>query len=378
MEINKFSVVGAGTMGHAIAELAAIAGYDVWLNDVSEEILNRARERIKWSLEKLREKGKVREVEEVLSRIRTTTDQEKALRDSDFVIEAIIEDVEAKKKLFSKADSLISKEGVLASNTSSIPITEIAQATKRPERVIGMHFFNPPVLMPSVEVIMGKSTSQETLEKALVVSNRMGKEPIIVKKDVVGFIVNRILYRVYDIACWLADNGFSIEDIDATAIHELGFPMGVFILRDYAGLDVEENVMKIMVERGFELYSCREFNRRVRAREFGVKSGKGFYSYPEPGKYVKPSIPKERAGKVKGISLISPAINETAMFLREGITTPEDVGKACRLGLGWPKSTLDYLKEYGVREVVEELRRLKDLTKLNHYEPDKYLVEMVR
>jgi enoyl-CoA hydratase/3-hydroxyacyl-CoA dehydrogenase len=378
-KVKKFTVVGAGSMGHGIAELAAIAGFEVWINDISNEILKNAIERIKWSLSKLYERGQIKEdVEKIVSRIHPTVNQDEALKDTDFMIEAVIEDINIKRQVFSKADQLSSPNAVLASNTSSLPITEIAQATKRPERVVGMHFFNPPVLMPLVEIIRGEKTSEETVKIAYEMGKRLGKEPIVINKDIPGFLVNRILFRINDIACILVEKGKAdIIDIDATAIYELGFPMGIFLLQDYAGVDVGYLVGKAMMERGFKAYECKLLEEKYRSKSFGVKSGRGFYNYPEPNKFVRPEIPKERTKKVNGITIIAPAVNEAAYLLREKIVSKEDIDKGCKLGLGWPKGLLEYADEYGIDNIVSTLESIRKETGLEYFAPDSLLIQMV-
>ncbi len=386
-EVKTITVVGAGTMGHGIAELAAISGHKVYLADISKEILDRALERIKWSLEKLSQKGQLREgVETVLSRITpvvSVKDGEyseelaKALSESDFMIEAIPERLELKQALFSFADKHAPSHAILATNTSSLPITEIAAATSRPEKVVGMHFFNPPVLMPLVEVIKGEKTSDETVEATVALAKKMGKQTVIVKKDVPGFIVNRILARVMEAACLVVEKGGkNIEEVDATARYTLGFPMGIFELADYSGIDVFYYVFNAMSERGYKAYKCRLFEEKFNAKEFGVKSGKGFYSYPEPGRFVKPAIPREKA-TVDPLRIIAPAVNEAAWLLRNDVATREDIDKAVKLGLGWPKGVFEYADEYGIDKIVEALKRMKEEYGVDHYEPDPLLLKMV-
>jgi len=179
-DIKRIAVLGAGTMGHGIAQVAAMAGYEVALRDIDWKFVNKGLERIKWSLNKLASKGKISEEEanSAFSRIKPTIDLGEAVRDADFVIEAIPEKIELKKEVFSEVDRLAPKHAILATNTSSLPITEIASATQRPEKVIGMHFFNPPQIMKLVEVIRGDKTNDETLKVTLELARRFGKEGV--------------------------------------------------------------------------------------------------------------------------------------------------------------------------------------------------------
>ena len=388
-KIKTITVVGAGTMGHGIAEVAAIAGYNVYLVDIKKEILDNAIEKIKWSLQKLSEKGMLRDsVDTVLSRIKTvvnldeqgnyTQEFAEVLKKTDFMIEAIIERLDLKQKLFAFADEHTPEHAILATNTSSLPITEIAAATKRPEKVVGMHFFNPPPLMPLVEVIKGEKTSDETVQVTVALAKKFGKQPVVVKKDVPGFIVNRILGRFLNTGCHIVAKGLAtIEEVDATVKYVLGLPMGIFELSDYSGIDVFYYVFQAMRERGFKITPCPLYEEKFKKGEYGMKTGKGFYTYPAPGKYVRPNIPKDLAGKIDPVLLLAPAVNEAAWLLRNDVATKEDIDKAVKLGLGWPKGVFEFADEYGIDKIVEALRKLKEELGLEEMEPDPLLVEMV-
>jgi enoyl-CoA hydratase/3-hydroxyacyl-CoA dehydrogenase len=388
-DIRVFTVVGAGTMGHGIAELAAIAGFKVYIADINMDILRGALDRIRWSLSKLSERGVLREpVDTVISRITPvisvnpdgswSQDLASVLTQSQFMVEAIPEKLELKQSLFEFADRYAPQDAILATNTSSLPITEIAKPTRRPERVVGMHFFNPPVLMPLVEVIRGASTSDEVVRVTVEVSRRFGKTPVVVNKDVPGFIVNRILGRLMNTACYMVERGLAtVEDVDATVFYTLGFPMGVFELADYSGVDVFYLVSTAMAERGVKGIPCRLFEEKYRSGRYGVKSGEGFYKYPEPGKFVKPAHRRELAGKADPALLLSLAVNEAAYLLREGIASKEDIETAVKLGLGWPKGVFEFADELGIDRIVESIRRVKGETGLEFLEPDPLLVKMV-
>lgn len=283
MSIRTVGIVGAGSMGSGIANLAAISGFTVVLNDVEEKYLAAGKNKIEKYLDKSVSKGKMTTVEkaEVLERIHTTVRLED-LRSADIVIEAVIEDMDVKKDVFSRLDQLLSENVILATNTSSISITSIASVTKRPERVVGMHFFNPAELMKLVEVIRGFKTSDETVEIVKAFSKNLNKETVEVKKDTPGFIVNRIMIPQFIEAIKLLEEGVaSAEDIDKAVTLGLNYPMGPFTLQDYAGVDIGLHVMD---------YFKDEFNDRrfapplllkqlVRAGRLGKKTGAGFYSY---------------------------------------------------------------------------------------------------
>ncbi len=377
--IKKIAVIGAGTMGHGIAEVAAIAGYEVWIYDIKDEFLKNAMEKIRWSVSKLASKGTVREdVETVMSRIHTSLDFEEVVRGADFVIEAVPEKIDLKKEIFAKLDKLTPEHAILATNTSSLPITEIATATNRPDKVVGMHFFNPPPLMPLVEIIKGDKTSDLTARITYELAKKFGKQPVMVNKDVPGFIVNRILMRFLSAACWMvANKKATVEEVDSAVKYKLGFPMGAFELSDYSGVDVMYLVAKAIMERGTDITPCPLFEEKYKAGEYGVKTGKGFYQYPQPGKYSRPNIPKDAGEKVDEVELIAPAINEAAWLLREGIGTRDDIDKATELGLGYPKGILKYADDYGIDRVVETLERMQKETGWKEYTPDPLLKKMV-
>jgi enoyl-CoA hydratase/3-hydroxyacyl-CoA dehydrogenase len=378
-EIKKIAVIGAGTMGHGIAELAAIAGYKVAVVDISDEILKNALSKIQWSLSKLHEKGQIKEnVETILSRISLTTNLIEAVKDADFIIEAIIEKLDEKKRVFSLIDQHSPSHTILATNTSSLPITEIAAATKRPDKVIGMHFFNPPVLMPLVEIIRGKDTSDFTVHVTNDLAKKFGKQTVMVNKDIAGFIVNRILARVFNSACNIVlDGKADIIEVDSTARYKLGFPMGIFELADYSGIDIFYYVSQVLIERGFKVHGCNLFIEKFKAGEYGVKTGKGFYVYPAPGKFVKPELPKEKSEKLNPLYIIALAINEASWMLREGIASKEDIDKACKLGLGYPKGIFEYADEFGIDNVVKVLEEVKREKGWEEYSPDPLLIQMV-
>ena len=378
-EIKKITVIGAGTMGHGIAELAAIAGYKVAVVDISDEILKNALSKIQWSLSKLHEKGQIKEnVETILSRISLTINLIEAVKDADFIIEAIIEKLDEKKRVFSLMDQHAPSHTILATNTSSLPITEIAAATKRPDKVIGMHFFNPPVLMPLVEIIRGKDTSDFTVHVTNDLAKKFGKQTVIVNKDIPGFIVNRILARVFNSACNIVlDGKADIIEVDSTARYKLGFPMGIFELADYSGIDIFYYVLQVLIERGFKVHGCNLFIEKFKAGEYGVKTGKGFYVYPAPGKFVKPELPKEKSEKLNPLYIIALAINEASWMLREGIASKEDIDKACKLGLGYPKGIFEYADEFGIDNVVKVLEEIKREKGWEEYSPDPLLIQMV-
>jgi len=375
--MKRVFVVGAGTMGHGIAEVAAIAGYEVYMLDVSQEILNKAVERIRWSLQKLYEKGRIASVEEVLNRIKPTLDFEEAAKSSDIAIEAVPEDLRLKREIFARLDNLMPKHAILATNTSSLPITEIAEATKRPQKVVGIHFFNPPVLMQLVEVVRGAYTDDETVETSVNFVKSLGKTPVVVNKDVPGFIVNRILGAIQNVACHLVYRGeYSHVEIDSAVKYKAGLPMGLFELRDFTGIDVGYMVAKAVAERDpMFRQECPLIEEMYKKGLLGVKTGRGFYEYPSPT--ARPVIPKEAGERVNVVRVLAPGVNMAAWLLRNGIASKEDIDTAVRLGLGYPKGILQFADEWGIDEVVKELQYLYDRYGLVLAKPDELLLRMV-
>jgi 3-hydroxybutyryl-CoA dehydrogenase len=284
MEIKKIAVLGAGLMGHGITQVAAqVAQYEVYMRDIRQEFLDNGMKMINDSLQRFVKKGEMTEAQmkEVLSRIHPTLDLKEAISNADLVIEAVTENPELKKKVLAEADSQAKPEAIIASNTSSISISEIASATKRPEKFAGMHFFNPPQLMKLIEIIRGAKTSDETLNTIVEVTRKMGKEPIVVKKDVAGFVVNRILIPALNEAVNLVNEDVATpEDIDKAIKLGLNWPMGPLTLLDYVGLDTTLAITEVMVKEIDPKYQASPLLRQmVRAGLLGRKAGKGFYDW---------------------------------------------------------------------------------------------------
>lgn len=280
--MEKIFVIGAGTMGSGIVQAFAQKGYEVIVRDIKDEFVDRGIATINKNLSKLVAKGKVTEEfkENVLSKITGTTDLNLAA-DCDLVIEAAVENMEIKKDIFSQLDKICKVETILASNTSSLSITEVASATNRPDRVIGMHFFNPATIMKLVEVIKGMATSQETFDKVKELSFAIGKEPVEVA-EAPGFVVNRILIPMINEAVGIFAEGVaSVEDIDTAMKLGANHPMGPLALGDLIGLDVCLAIMDVLYnETGDTKYRAHSLLRKyVRAGWLGRKSSKGFYDY---------------------------------------------------------------------------------------------------
>lgn len=280
--MEKIFVIGAGTMGAGIVQAFAQKGYEVIVRDIKDEFVERGISGINKGLTKLVAKGKITEEdrEAILGRISGTTDLALA-EDCDLVIEAAVENMEIKKSIFAELDGICKESTILASNTSSLSITEVASATKRPDKVIGMHFFNPAPVMKLVEVIRGIATSKETFDTVKELSVSIGKEPVEVA-EAPGFVVNRILIPMINEASFILQEGIaSVEDIDTSMKYGANHPMGPLALGDLIGLDVCLAIMDVLFnETGDSKYRASSLLRKyVRAGYLGRKTGRGFYTY---------------------------------------------------------------------------------------------------
>ncbi|MEM3459132.1 MAG: 3-hydroxyacyl-CoA dehydrogenase family protein [Candidatus Bathyarchaeia archaeon] len=285
MEVKKIAVLGAGLMGHGICQVAAQSGYEVNLRDIEQRFVDNGMQMIKTSLQKFQAKGQLTEaqVNEILGRIHPTVDLKKAVSDVDLIIEAVTENVELKKATYREVDQYAPSHAIIASNTSSISITELGSTTKRPEKVCGMHFFNPPQLMKLIEVIKGAKTSEETIQTVLAVAQKMGKETVLVKKDCPGFIVNRILIPALNEAVALYWEGVADrDDIDKAIRLGLNWPMGPLMLLDYIGADTTLAIAEILEkEIDPKFHPHTGLKQMVKAQLLGRKTGKGFYDWTQ-------------------------------------------------------------------------------------------------
>jgi enoyl-CoA hydratase/3-hydroxyacyl-CoA dehydrogenase len=375
--MERATVIGAGTMGHGIGELLALAGIEVTLVDINEELLKKAYDTISWSLGKFVEKKQIRDedAKAALARIKTNINMEEGASEADLVIEAVPEVMDLKKGIFKKLDGVAPKRAILASNTSSLSITEMANQTSRPDKVIGMHFFNPPVLMALVEVVKGNETSDETTETIVGLVKKLGKTPVVVRKDVRGFIVNRILGAVMNEAFWVVEKGEATkEEVDAAVKYKAGFPLGAFELADMIGLDVMYEVGKIMEAAYGEVARASPMvEKLVKEGNLGQKTGKGFYDW----KVGRPRIPFRLAGKFDVQRLYAVATNEAARLIYEDVAGPDDIDVAMKLGTGWPSGPCEQADKQGLKGLLDKLKELHGKYGEAMYEPSPLLEEYV-
>jgi enoyl-CoA hydratase/3-hydroxyacyl-CoA dehydrogenase len=379
VKIKKVSVLGSGVMGHGIAQISAMAGYHVTIRDIDQAFLDKAMDKIRWSLSKMVEKGKIAssDMQSILSRITTTLSLKDAVADADLIIEAIPEDMRLKKDTFSELDRLADPRTIFASNTSTLPITEIATATSREDRFIGIHFFNPPQLMQLVEVIPGAKTSKDTVSIALEYVKSLRKEPILCRKDVAGFIVNRIFIPLVHEAAWeMLENKASMRAIDAAFKFKLGFPMGIFELADYTGLDVIYKASKEMLARDNKVLNpCPLVEELYSKGLYGQKSGKGFYEYSKD-KYERVELKQEEAEHYEPLRLIAVAVNNASWLISNDVASKEDVEKALMLGMGLKEALFTIAERFGYLRIVQMLSKLAESNKF--YEPDRYLLNLIK
>ncbi len=293
MEVKKIFVAGAGLMGAGIAQVCAQAGYKVTMRDLTREIVDKGLGNIRWSVGKLVEKGKVPgTVDEIMGRIQATTDLS-AASDADFVFEAVIEDADIKKSLFSELDHICPKHTVFATNTSAIPVTDIAEATTRASRFVGTHFFSPVPMMRIVEIVRGVLTSDEAVEVAEKIGKSLGKETIRVNRDVAGFALNRINFPSTIEAIKLVEAGVvTVEDVDKGMRLGFGRPMGPFETADLAGLDVGFRAMSAVYRetQDEKFHPPMLLQRKVKIGHLGRKTGVGWYKYDDQGKKIGPAV----------------------------------------------------------------------------------------
>lgn len=369
--MTKIGVVGAGSMGRGIAQHAAVHGHEVVLFDINQDTLQNAFGFIQKMINRLAEKGKLSAEEAVaaISKIYCVNEMS-AFTDCGLVIEAVIENLDLKKKIFGQLEDIVSEETVLASNTSSLSITSIASSMKNPSRMLGLHFFNPVPLMKLVEIIPALQTDAKHVERCKGMMENWMKVPVIAK-DTPGFIVNKIARPFYSEALRMLDEGIAkVEDIDKAVTEIGGFRMGPFTLMDFIGHDVNyavtESVFKAFY---FDPRYKPSFSQKalVEAGWLGRKSSKGFYSYEGKEKISNESNKDKSFYEILFQRILVMLINESADTLFLGIASKQDIDNAALKGVNYPKGMLTWADEIGIEKVVAELDKLYDFYREDRY-----------
>jgi enoyl-CoA hydratase/3-hydroxyacyl-CoA dehydrogenase len=374
-DIKKVAVIGAGEMGHGIAQLFAMKGYQVVLSDKYPDALSRAKERIEGSMQRMVQKGRLtqQEANESFSRITFAEKLSGGDEAPQLAIEAVPENIELKKSVFAELDSLMPQESILCSNTSNIRISEIAAATRRPERVAGLHFFNPPTTMKLVEVIPSAVTSKEVVRTLEELCRSIGKTPVKVLKDSPGFIVNRINAADILFFSLVTDKGIaSPAEVDAYAKTQ-GLPMGPYELLDFVGLDIAYDSLLYFSRVLSPDYSKVEVLRRlVEEKKLGRKTGQGFYKWVDGRAQIPVANPTD---KVSMLDLFAIEINEAVKLIEEGVAGPKDVETGVVLGMNRPFGPISVAKSFTSSEISAKLEELASKFGCEVFEPARSIRE---
>ncbi len=373
----KVSVIGAGTMGAGIAQIAATKGHEVYLYDSFDGAIETAENKLNKILNRMVEKERITQQEnnEIFEKINFTKEITE-VSGSELVIEAIIENLELKQKVFTEIETLVDEDCIIASNTSSLSIASIASALKKPERVVGIHFFNPAPLMPLVEIIPAVQTSEDTLTKAKAIIDDWGKVTVIAK-DTPGFIVNRVARPFYGEALRIYEEGIADFTTIDWALKEIGgFRMGPFELMDYIGNDINYTVTETVFSSFyFDSRYKPSFTqkRMMEAGYLGRKSGRGYYNYSNE----MPEANEDRElGKKILWRILAMLINEAADALFLNIATKEDIDLAMTKGVNYPKGLLSWADEIGIKNVLQQLEDLQAEYGEDRYRPSPLLKRM--
>ncbi|OLZ39151.1 hypothetical protein A6E15_18925 [Natrinema saccharevitans] len=386
-DIETVAVIGSGQMGRGIGAVAALAGYEAYINDIDESQLEEAREQIEWSYEKSVENGAAAEseIDDALERLSFTTDLEEAVGDAEFVTEAAVEQQSVKEDVFENLDETAPEDAILATNTSGLNITRLAETTDRPEQVVGTHWFNPPMLMELVEVIMTEHTPDGVADTAEALVDSFDKTPIRCKIDIPSFIVNRLMRPYGEGPAWMVYRGeHSIEEIDSAMKYAEGFPMGPFELADYTGgiqlrVEGEQDHLEDDRPMSYDTEVCPILHQLYDKGRYGRKADAGYYDYDERD---EPQIAVDAGQGFDTLLVWAPIINEAAKMVENDVASVEDVDTGARLGGNWPIGPLEKADEVGTDVVLEKLTEVAsrhgDTNKLAETLPCDLLVEKAK
>jgi enoyl-CoA hydratase/3-hydroxyacyl-CoA dehydrogenase len=386
-DIETVAVIGSGQMGRGIAAVAALAGYETYINDIDETQLEEAKEQIEWSYEKSVENGAATEAETnaAIKRLTFTTDLGEAVSDAEFVTEAAVEQQSVKEDIFEDLDEAAPEDALLATNTSGLNITRLAETTDRPEQIIGTHWFNPPMLMELVEVIMTEHTPDGVADTAEALIESFDKTPIRCMLDIPSFIVNRLMRPYGEGPAWMAYRGeHSIEEIDSAMKYEAGFPMGPFELADYTGgiqlrVEGEQDHLEDDRPMSYDTEVCPILHQLYDKGRYGRKADAGYYDYHERD---EPQIAVDAGQSFDTLLVWAPVVNEAAKMVENDVASVEDVDTGARLGGNWPVGPFEKADEVGVDVILEKLTevasRHEDTNKLAETLPCDLLVEKAK
>lgn len=362
-DIETTAVIGSGGMGRGIGAVAALAGYETYINDIDESQLEEAKKEIEWSYEKTVEKGGASEAEidTALERLTFVTEQEEAVSKADFVTEAAVEQQAIKEEIFENLDEIAPKDAILATNTSGLNITRLAEVTERPEQVIGTHWFNPPMLMELVEVIMTKHTPETVADTGEALMESFDKTPIRCKIDIPSFIVNRLMRPYGEGPAWMVYRGeHSIEEIDSAMKYEAGFPMGPFELADYTGglqlrVEGEQDHLEDDRQMSYDTEVCPILHQLYEKGRYGRKTDAGYYEYNDQD---KPQIAIDASQSFDTLLVWAPIVNEAAKMVQNDVASVRDIDTGAKLGGNWPMGPLEACDEVGADTILQRLTEI--------------------
>jgi enoyl-CoA hydratase/3-hydroxyacyl-CoA dehydrogenase len=380
-EIKNVAVLGAGSMGAQIGALAAEAGFQVKIRDIEEKFLERGRQMVEEMYDKRIQRGRLKDEEKksFMSRMSFLLDLKEAVKDADLIIEAVPEIMDLKQQVLKEVTELCPEDAVFATNTSSLSIAEIASVARKPEMVVGTHYFNPPSRMTLLEIVHGANTSDEAIKIAEKAAIAMGRAVVHVK-DVPGFVANRIFCNMSNEADWaLAQNeARSAFEVDSAIKYKLGLPMGMLELQDILGggsIDVQYHVMEYFASTMGESYGPAPILEKLfKAGDYGKKTGRGYYDWSE-GKTNE--IPMNAGADFDPIRVLAPPVNEAAKLIEMGATTREEIDTAVLLGLNYPRGILRMADSTGLDKIVIELNRLEKTYKVDRYKCSSVLTDLV-